>query len=189
MSKLRYLFLLVIALVAGFAGGLAANTFFPPPAGEDKALKHIVVAHEFHLVDEEGRDRWVLNLSKNGEPSFTFVNQNGWAPMAVGINEQGFPFMNMVLEPDREGNTSLIMMDSRMRSRTVVGLSGDGEPHLSLLDENGQKRLALGSAEITNPLTGAPERRSCSSIVLFDEDGEVLWSVPEVKRFQVTRTK
>jgi hypothetical protein len=136
-------------------------------------------------VDEEGRDRWVLNLSKDGEPTVTYVNKNGWAPMAIGINKEGLPFFNMVLEPSRKGGPSLIMMDSQMKSRALLGLSDKGEPHLSLLDEKGQTRLALGSAEFTNPLTGLREKRACSSIVLFDKDGKVLWSAPEVKLLPV----
>jgi len=188
LSKLRFFLFVVIAVAAGVAGGLVSNAILQSSAKENGELKNIVVAHEFHLVDEEGRDRWVLNLSKNGEPSFTFVNQNGWAPMAIGINEEGFPFFNMVLEPNRKGGPSLIMMDSQMNSRALFGLNEEGEPHLSLLDEKGQKRLALGSAEFTNPLTGVPERRACSSIVLFDEEGNLLWSVPEVKRFHLTRS-
>jgi hypothetical protein len=54
------------------------------------------------------------------------------------------------------------------------------------LDGNGQKRLALGSVEFTNPLTGVTEKRACSSIVLFDEDGKMLWSAPELKLLPVT---
>jgi hypothetical protein len=186
LSKIRYFLFVVIALAAGIAGGMVSQRFLQPSPREDGELKNIIVAHEFHLVDEEGRDRWVLNLSKDGEPTVTFVNQNGWAPMAIGINKEGLPFFNMVLEPNRKGGPSLIMMDSQMKSRALLGLSEEGEPHLSLLDETGQKRLALGSAEFTNPLTGLPEKRPCSSIVLFDEDGKVLWSAPEVKLFPVT---
>jgi len=185
LNRLRYVFFLAIALAAGFAGGLASNVFRLPPSGEDKALKQIVVAHEFHLVDEEGRDRWVLKLSKDEEPTFTFVNKNGWAPMAVGINREGLPFFNMVLEPNRKSGPSLIVMDSQMKSRALLGLSESGDPHLFLLDETGQKRLALGSVEFTHPLTGVTEKRPCSSIVLFDEDGNVLWSAPELKLLPV----
>ena len=186
MNKRDYLLVVVIALAAGIAGGMVTHRFLVPSAREDKELKNIVVAHEFHLVDEEGRDRWVLNLSKHGEPTVTFVNQNGWAPMAIGINKEGLPFFNMVLEPHSKGGPSLILMDSQMKRRALLGLNKEGEPHLSLLDETGQKRLALGSAEFTNPLTGLLEKRACSSIVLFDEDGKVLWSAPDVKLFPVT---
>lgn len=186
MRNPHYLFFVVIALAAGVAGGLVSNAFLQPSAREESGLKNIVVAHEFHLVDEEGRDRWVLKLSKDEEPTATFVNKNGWAPMAVGINQEGFPFFNMVLEPNRKGGPSIILMDSQMKSRALFGLNEEGEPLLSLLDENGRLRLALGSAEFTNPQTGLPEKRACSSIVLFDEDGKVLWSAPEVKLLPVT---
>jgi hypothetical protein len=186
LRKRHYLLFLILALAAGVAGGMAANTLFLPPSAEDKVLKQIIVAHEFHLVDEEGRDRWVLKLSKDEEPTATFVNKNGWAPMAVGINREGLPFFNMVLEPNRMGGPSLIMMDSEMKRRALLGLGEEGEPHLLFLDGNGQKRLALGSVEFTDPLTGVTEKRACSSIILFDEDGNMLWSAPEWKLLPVT---
>lgn len=186
MSRLRWVLFLIAALAAGTAGGMAANTFLQKPPPEDKALKQIIVAHEFHLVDQEGRDRWVLKLSKEGEPSATFVNKNGWAPMAVGINSEGLPFFNMVLEPDRRGGPVLTLMDSQMKNRALFGLNEAGEAHLFFLDENGQKRLALGSFEFTDPSGERQETRPASSIMLFDEHGKVLWSAPKAKLFPVT---
>jgi hypothetical protein len=186
LRKIHFCLWVLVALFAGLIGGMLSTKFLQPEPEQSKDLRNIVVAHEFHLVDEEGRERWVLNLSKNGEPSFTFVNKNGWAPMAIGINKEGLPFFNMVLEPNHKGGPSLIMMDSQMKSRALLGLSNKGEPQLSLFDENGQKRLALGSAEFTNPLTGLRETRACSSILLFDEDGKVLWSAPDLNLLPVT---
>lgn len=179
MSRIQYAFLVLAALVCGFFGGTLSNLFLQAPPEDDKGHKNIIVAQEFHLVDHEGRERWVLNLSKDGEPSLTFVNKNGWAPMAMGINQEGLPYFNMVLEPGRKGGPSLILMDSRMKSRALLGVRGDGEPHLSLLDQNGIERLSLGSTEFPNPLTGIVEKRPLPSITLFDESGKPLWSAPE----------
>ena len=177
----QFILLVVLALFAGLVGGvLAGRVFFVAPAAvkDDEGLKKVVVAHEFHLVDADGRDRWVLNLSKDGEPNFTFINKNGWAPMAVGVNKEGLPFFNMVLEPSKDKGPALILMDSDMKKRALLGLERDGGPYLNLLDHNGQVRVALGCAEITNPLTGLKERRPCSSIILFDERGKIVWSAP-----------
>ena len=181
MDKRQWILLVALALFAGGVGGvLAGRIFFEAPTvpREDEGLKKVVLAEEFHLVDAEGRDRWVLNLSKNGEPTITFINKNGWAPMALGINKGGLPFFNMVLEPSKEGGPSLILMDSEMKNRALLGLDKDGGPYLNLLDQDGQIRVAVGCSEIANPLTGLKERKPCSSIILFDEAGKVLWSAP-----------
>jgi hypothetical protein len=181
LRKIHFSLWVVIALFAGLIGGMLSNRFLRPEPEQSKDLRNIVVAHEIHLVDDEGRERWVLTLSKEGEPHVTFVNKNGWAPMAMGINKEGLPFLNMVLEPNQKAGPSLIMMDSQMNSRALLGLNGDGEPYLTFLDQNGQNRLAMGSTEFANPLTGLNEKRPCSSIILFDEKGKILWSAPEVK--------
>lgn len=185
MSKIHFSFWVVIALFAGLLGGMLSNRFLQPEPEQSKNLRNIVVAHEIHLVDDEGRERWVLKLSKDGEPHVTFVNKNGWAPMAMGINKGGLPFLNMVLEPNQKEGPALIMMDSQMNSRTLLGLNGNGEPYLTFLDQNGQNRLAMGSTEVANPLTGLYEKRPCSSITLFDEKGKILFSAPEAKLLPV----
>lgn len=185
MSRIQYAFLIFVALVCGFLGGALSNRFFQAPPEEDKSPRSIVVAQEFHLVDEEGRERWVLTMSKDGEPTLTFVNKNGWAPMAMGINKEGLPFFNMVLEPNQKGGPSLILMDSRMKSRALLGMGADGEPRLTLLDHNGVERLSLGSTEFPNPLTGSMEKRPCSSITLFDEGGTVIWHAPEMRSLPI----
>ena len=185
MKKLHNFLFVVIALAAGLVGGMTSTRYLQDPPEENRRHKNIIVAHEFHLVDEEGRERWVLTMSKDGEPTLTFVNRGGWAPMAMGINKEGLPFFNMVLEPNQKGGPSLVLMDSRMNTRALLGLREDGEPHLSFLDHNGQERLALGSTEFPNPLTGLQEKRPCSSITLFDEQGKVLWSAPEFKPLPV----
>ena len=45
----------------------------------------------------------------------------------------------------------------------------------------GRNRVAVGSIEVANPFTSLHENRPCSSIILFDEKGKVLWSAPEMK--------
>ena len=180
MTKKQVLLLLTLALVGGLLGGILSSNILmqSKPSPQDLELKKVVVANEIHLVDQDGRDRWVLALSKEGEPSVTFVNKNGWAPMAIGINRNGFPFFNMVLEPHKGGGPTLTLMDSRMKDRAVLGLWEDGEPYLTLLDRNGQARATLGSTDLKDPLSGSRERRPCSSLVLFDENGEIIWSAP-----------
>jgi hypothetical protein len=172
---------LILALVAGMIGGALWSKFLwrQEETPEDSAMKKVILANEIHLVDHQGKARWVLALSKDGEPSATFVNKDGWAPMAMGVNKNGFPFFNMILQPRKGGGPSLTLMDDRMKNRAVLGLWENGEPYLTLLDRNGQVRATLGSTLLRDSVTGSSVRRPCSSLVLFDENGKIIWSAPQ----------
>ena len=49
---------------------------------------------------------------------------------------------------------------------------------LELNDKNGINRAALGSFDLKVSRTGAVEKRPPSSLVLFGEDGKVIWQAP-----------
>jgi hypothetical protein len=185
--------MLVLALVAGVIGGALSSKILwrQQETPEDSMMKKVIVANEIHLVDHQGKARWVLAFSKDGEPSVTFVNKDGWAPMAMGVNRHGFPFFNMILQPRKGGGPSLTLMDGRMKNRAVLGLWENGEPHLTLLDRDGQVRATLGSTVIRDSMTGSSVRRPCSSLVLFDERGKIIWSAPQhvVRPIQFSKKK
>lgn len=181
MGKKPYVVMLILALIAGVIGGVLSSKIFSrqDETPEDAELRKVIVANEIHLVDQDGKARWVMAMSRDGEPSVTFVNKDGWAPMAMGVNRNGFPFFNMILQPGKGGGPSLALMDGTMKNRAVLGLWEDGEPYLRLSDRNGQVRATLGSTVLRDSVTGASIRRPCSSLVLFDEEGEIIWSAPQ----------
>ncbi|MGD8982506.1 MAG: hypothetical protein PVH99_17900 [Desulfobacteraceae bacterium] len=193
MAKRQYVVMLILALIAGVIGGALSSKVFwrQEEKPGDLELRKVIVAHEIHLVDHQGKARWVLAFSKDGEPSVTFVNKDGWAPMAMGVNRNGFPFFNMILQPRKGGGPSLTLMDGRMKNRAVLGLWEDGDPYLTLLDRNGQVRATLGSTVLMDSLTGSSVRRPCSSLVLFDEKGKIIWSAPQhvVRPIQFSKKK
>jgi hypothetical protein len=182
LNKNHFIVVATIALVAGFAGGTMSDKLLraAESSPEQEELTGVIVATEIHLVDEQGQERWILKLSKDGEPAMTFINRSGWAPMALGLNKAGLPYYNMVLGPHKGGGLSFTLLDREMRSRAALGLRQDGEPYLSLMDPSGQVRANLGSIDFRNPLTGRREKRSSSSLVLFGEDGRILFSVPQL---------
>jgi len=49
---------------------------------------------------------------------------------------------------------------------------------LSLSFSDPNTRTVLGTTQLKHPDTGSTEIRAPSSLVLFDEDGKVLWSAP-----------
>jgi hypothetical protein len=180
LNKHHFIVAAIIALMAGFVGGTMSDRLLKAAESSPKQekLTRVIVATEIHLVDEQGRERWILKLSKDGEPAMTFINRSGWAPMALGLNKAGLPYYNMVLDPHKGGGASFALFDSEMRSRVSLGLREDGEPFLSLMDPGGQVRANLGSIDFRNPLTGRREKRSASSLVLFSENGKILFSAP-----------
>jgi hypothetical protein len=182
LNKKLFIVVATIALMAGFVGGTVSDKLLRAAESRlgQEQLARVIVATEIHLVDEQDRDRWILKLSKDGEPAMTFINRTGWAPMALGLNNAGLPYYNMVLEPHKGDGLSFVLLDREMRSRAALGLRESGEPYLSLMDPGGQVRANLGSIDFRNPLTGRREKRSSSSLVLFGEDGRILFSVPKL---------
>jgi len=50
--------------------------------------------------------------------------------------------------------------------------------NITIADPNGNERAILGTIRLTHPDTGSTEIRAPSSLVLFDEEGKVVWSAP-----------
>jgi hypothetical protein len=78
---------------------------------------------------------------------------------------------------DKEGNPDISLFDTWKRIRADLKLDTDGNPSLTLSDAK-QTRAVLGSSYLKNATTGSTEHRSPSSLVLFREDGKLLWSAP-----------
>lgn len=64
------------------------------------------------------------------------------------------------------------------RGRLAVNLDTSGNPSLWLADEQGRTRAQLGTADLEESDTDTKIHRSPASLVLFKEDGRVLWEAP-----------
>lgn len=62
--------------------------------------------------------------------------------------------------------------------RAALSLDPGGLPRLQLYDDNKNVRAALGHIEILLTRSRSVEQRQASSLVLFDEKGNVLWKAP-----------
>ena len=56
--------------------------------------------------------------------------------------------------------------------------SGKSGATLGLFDKEGKSRSILGSINLETTKTGEISKRPESSLVLFDKDGKVIWSIP-----------
>jgi len=104
------------------------------------------------------------NTDFNGRPFVSLWDHNGMERASLQL--------------DRKGNPSISLSDGEEHTRSSLELSESGDPSLSLFDAKGKERAALGNTSLENTVTGFKELRSTSSLVLFREDGKVLWSAP-----------
>ena len=191
MNRKEYGLTVLCGLLAGFLGGITAFGFFVGgPAFAEKVTnaKKIVIAEEFRLVDKEGevRSTWgsyagnygMVFYSKEGEyrALFTLTSPEG-APVLTLADKKGNYRTLIGLGAGRQPYIAL--RDKDGKERLSLTLTDTGEPTLIFYDNNGKERAVLGTMDITRmKRTGAIEERSYSSLVLFDEDGKIVWKAP-----------
>ena len=95
--------------------------------------------------------------------SFEVVDKDGKVRAMFGMGEVGEPVLGL-LDKDSEPHAELGLVQ--------------GEPTLRFADKDGKSRATFGYIELKNQRTGSVEKRSASSLVLFGEDGEVIWQAP-----------
>jgi hypothetical protein len=171
-------------------------------AGGDVAK--VIRAKSFEVVDNQGRNRATLTMTKAG-PGLVLFDENGKARAGLVVSKEG-PFLGLYDEKgagrallivdedgsglrmsDENGETraalavlkvgpGLILGDEKGISRTLLNVTKDG-PSLQLLDEKGTDRATLGVSQ-----TGTPDGKSTtypeSSLLLFGPDSKVIWSAP-----------
>jgi len=164
MNKRQYAVVLTLAVVAGLLGGVVSNQFFmgTPVFTQKTEVAEVIRAKSFEVVDEDGQARAVLTLV-NGEPGLWLTDQNEKRRAVLGLLKNGEP--------------GLWLYDQNEKRRAQLRLL-DGEPRLQLYDQNGKGRATLGHTDLNITRTGSIEKRPASSLVLFDKDGKVIWSVP-----------
>lgn len=73
--------------------------------------------------------------------------------------------------------TQLSLSDPDGKARAIWDIAY-GAPTLALLDQTGKSRLVLGRYEVKDLNSGAVQARTESSILLFGENGKVIFSAP-----------
>ena len=82
----------------------------------------------------------------------------------VSVNESGLP--------------RVYLKGQGKETRAAMGVDNAGVPFLTFFDGSGLPRLSAGSSSLIDAEGGATRRRPASSIVLSNEKGEVVWSMP-----------
>jgi hypothetical protein len=115
------------------------------------------------LRDHNEEQRAGLELDKQDNPGVYLYDRKGEARSSLALDEAG--------------NPNFALLDTQRRIRADLELDADGSPSLTLNDPK-HVRAVLGSSYLKNTTTGSAEHRSPSSLVLFREDGKLLWSAP-----------
>ena len=157
MKKKSSLFIILVAICAGFAGGFISNqTFQTKSAFAVKApgYRKVVMAEEFRVVDKDGKV-----LGSFGIPDYlphklseTDKSQASAPQLRLG-QESGF---QIILSAGADIGSIILMKDQNNKTRTIIG-----------------------NTEFYIPQTRATHRRQVSSIVMFNHLGRFMWSAPD----------
>jgi hypothetical protein len=165
MKTKPQLFIILLASLAGFMGGLISNQIIdtrPAFAVKEPKYQKVVVAEEFRVVDKDGKI-----IGSFGTPGYLFdvfpVIDESLAPvpqLRLG-QEKGF---QIIFSANEAEGTRIVMKDNKKIARTIIG-----------------------NTEFYIPQTGITHRREVSSIVLFDHLGRFQWSAPGGVRSELGR--
>ncbi len=129
----------------------------PSLVGAEKAPA-LVQAKSFELVDDNGR----VGASLGSAGDVTFYDKKGKPRASLG----------------NSGDATFLAFYDKTGKTTRVALSTTGDnASLRLNDEAGKMRAVLGNWAL-KLATGSTEHREASSLVLLNEQGNVLWKAP-----------
>ena len=112
MKRGQLAVIIVLALFAGFIGGIVSSQFLGDRtvfAREEPAAKEVVVAHEFRLVSDDGRTLAILGGHPGEEPflpiepALRFFDRQGDMRLLVGMIPVNKPYVGFF---DNNGKTA-----------------------------------------------------------------------------------
>jgi len=159
------------------------------------------------ILNEKGAHKALLSeKSLYGEEqsgsTLTLLDNNGAVRAQIGVQANSNPFvsLNDAFTKDKKTGRSirLCLMGKDEASISLCGIEGSqraklaidsNDTSLSLKDPNGETRAELGNTELAFGTDGSLRKRSSatnfqieqrppSSLVLYNENGNVLWSAP-----------
>jgi len=125
MKAVDYVTVLVVAILAGFLGGLGTRNILGQIQAPSTSGAQVVKATSFQLVDEHDTVHAALDMMEGGSPALLFYDADHQA--------------RMVFEMMGNGDPRLFLFDKEGRTRTTVGLGLDavGSPFIRLRDSDG----------------------------------------------------
>ncbi len=180
----------VVALVAGFVGGAMSGPLFQSvlAIAQETPLRAKVIEAELITtkvlsVLKDGKqvvflgavgDGAQLQLDSTGG-SFINMSSDGMrASLGLFWNVKHEEISHIGLSTSKSGT---ILSSSKGPAETIWANNNDGTAYFALTGK-GKTRAVLGNTELKRTRTGVIEKRPLSSLVLFNEDGNVTWKAP-----------
>lgn len=207
MSSKQYGLIVTLVVVTGLGGGICGALLTYVFIGKHEK---VIEAKEFHVVDEEGRTHAELSLLNNRLPVLRLFDKEAKIRVALGVLPNGTPGLafydkggksRVTIALLSDGSPSLAFYDSDgITARIVLTVLSDGQSRLTFHDKDGKDRGVLsvlpdGSSDLTLYDENAKARvtLTVSSAVSFlslrDEDGNVIWSVPQTQKKHFIRRR
>ena len=138
------------------------------------------------LYDMAGKIRSEISVNRVGEPVIILRNQRGGTMASLsGSDKTGTEWMLMdesgrprIVQNINRNGTTLSFFDEAGKTRAGFGLKPDGNPSLVFYDEKMKDRVVLGYVDGKSAQKGSKDKKTVSSLALFDKDGKVLWKAP-----------
>jgi hypothetical protein len=192
MGKKQYSLIVVLAFLGGLVGGVVSSQLLlGQPAHAEKKVKspQAIEAEEFRVVDKDGRKRAQLMLTDLGSPALILRDENELIRLQMQLVPKGFPVLwfrdangllkaSLTLLPRGDILLTLGAKESIVKENAAEIFVGKSGANLSLYDGNGQLRTVLGSTTFKEKKEGRIIRRPQSSLVLFNNIGDVVLQTP-----------
>jgi len=182
----------VLGATKGVYANLTVNSDGTPAVTLSGANDTVATLEVSDSNEERGGPR--LELIDLDDKRFIIVGLTKTDAQVIAANSEGnqaqfglageLPRLRLDSRPFQEEGGETILMFVQPEGSVLAMTKGDklttrlGDDHLYLFDDEQRPRAVLGTTELKHPDTGSTEIRAPSSIVLFDEEGKVVWSAP-----------
>jgi len=205
MAKRQQAFTVILALIAGLVGGVVSSHFLGSASAQKTKDWKVIEANEFRVVSSTGNLLATFGSEESpfipkgktvpvDEPLISGPRLVMYSPgedmkksvmlSADGISTKSIsaPFAQFMTVDVRRLQEDLSVPIEQLAvlpsgSLTISQTKGR-DAVLEIHDKESNVRAVLGTAKLKNKDTGSTEVRAPSSLVLFDEEGKVLFSAP-----------
>jgi len=166
MNRKQFLLTLSATVISAFLGGAVSVWLLMPQSvlAQDSPQK-VIEAEQFRVVDQDGNIRISLGTGVLGGTYLSLSDEKKQARILLIVNDEGIP-------------TLILLHSDATTSGVPMALSTNQGPSIQIYDSENQLRTALGTIHLKNTGTGSTEIRAPSSLVLLDEEGDLVWSAP-----------
>jgi len=165
MKTKPQLYIILLATLAGFMGGLISNHIFetrPAFAVKEPKYQKVVTAEEFRVVDKDGK-----MLGSFGIP--------GYLQDEHPVTEK------------RPAPVPQLRLGQKKGFQIILSAGEADGSRIVMKDKNSTTRTAIGNTKFYIRETGVNHWREVSSIVMFDHLGRFQWSAPGAVRSELGR--